>query len=444
MGLAGCGADEPPAPPEPPRSVVVISLDTVRQDRLSAYGFSRPTSPHLEELASASVVLTHAFTSHTNTGPSHATMLTGLYPHAHGSLENGQPIDPRATTLAEILREVGFRTAAFLSSSTLKPDASGLDAGFEVYECGFAGRRRDGARTVTLALEWLGLQPEDARFLLFVHLYDAHGPYEPPREYASLFRSPRPGPQLRFVQSYQRGRLGDAASLDLHDYVDRYDGLLRYLDDVTRPLIAAIDTESTALVVLADHGETLGERYHTLDHGGQVFEEQILIPWIVRSPGHAPAVRPEIVETVDLMPTLLGLLGVPEPSTLDLHGRDLAPLLRGDGGGRKHAFSSAVAKSVRHADRGYRLDESRQIHAVRGRRWKLIRYPAAHGDDYLELYDLLADPGETSDLAAENTAVVAELSAELDRWLALRRDTAESPELSPELREELEALGYLQ
>ena len=434
IGLLACGA---PAPV----SLVFVSLDTVRRDHLSAYGYERETSPRLEALAGESAVFDNAFAQHVNTHPSHASMFTGLYPNVHGSIYNGMRLPGDRATLAQLLAGAGFRTAAFVSGATMTAQ-TGLDRGFEVYDDELGAARRDGRATVALARSWLKQRPRGERFFLFVHLFDAHGPYTPSGP--AVFRSESGGPSLERIPAYQR--LQDESGqpiLDLNEYVDRYDSMIRYSDDRLAELLDAVDLDSTVVVVLADHGETLGERFHALDHGGQTTDEQIRIPLIVHTPGLAGRRISELVETVDLVPTLLELLGVPTPEALEVQGRSLVPLLEGRQGPAHEpvVFASAVALEPRHADRGYRFELGGQIHALRTGKWKLVRYPGAEGE-IVELYDLESDAGERENRAAAEPRVRDEQLARLRRWMAQGSAAHPPEEISPELRRYLKQLGY--
>jgi len=447
--LAACGGPEPR-----PRNLLLVTLDTTRADHLTPYGYDRPTSPALAALAEDAIVFDHAFAQETNTNPSHASMFTGLYPHHHGNRENGQVLAPERLTLARILHAAGFRTAAFISGFTMTSRATGFERGFELYEDRLEAPRRSGAETVDRALAWLGRRGEGGiregeRFFLFVHLFDAHGPYQPPAETAALFQSPEPGPLLDEIPSFQLRR--DEAGREirhLNPYLDAYDGALRYQDEQLGRLLAAVDLDETLVVVLADHGETLGERHWDLGHGGQVFDEQIRIPWLIAGPGLAPGRVGAMVETVDLLPTVLEALELKAPDR-PLDGRSLMPLLRTGSevaaSGepfRRAVFASARAESRRHADRGYELDGGRRIVAVRTARHKLILYPGLAGD-YRELYDLSADPGEKENCLAGAPELAATLEKVLGAWLAGAPREVAMPDLPEEDLRRLRALGYL-
>ena len=425
-------------------NILIVTLDTTRRDHVSTYGYARETTPALDGLARRATVFDNAFAQETNTNPSHASLFTGQYPHVHGSLDNGYVLQDGRVTLAETLRSAGFRTAAFVSGYTMLAKATGLERGFEVYDDRLPGPKRRGADTVDRAIAWLdGLRGRE-RFCLFVHLYDAHGPYEAPPGYENRFRSTAPGAPLRAMPDYQRKWGADGALiLDSNVYVDLYDAAIRYQDDALTRLLDAVDLDRTAVVVWGDHGETLAERYWGLAHGGEVFDEQIRIPLVVHVPGAEPGRVAELVETVDLLPTLLEVVRVAAPQGASFSGRSLAPLwAAGEPPARTEVFATARADTHRYADRGYRFDGIRRIHTVREPRWKLTVYPGLERD-YLELYDLDRDPGETSNLAERHPERAQQLRAKLDAWLSDASAVSTPAELSDEELDKLRSLGYV-
>jgi len=462
LGLAGCGRRHA-------ESLILVTLDTVRRDHLPIYGYGRDTTPFLGELAGGAAVFETAISQETNTGPSHASMLTGLYPAQHGALRNGERVTTDRPTLAERLRAAGFRTGAFVSATPLKAAACGLDRGFEVYDDQFSAERRVGSLTVRHAVDWLRRKVDPAeRFFLFVHLYDAHGPYEPLPGYLGRFRSDAPGRELQSIPQYQRivGRDGEPVT-HLNRFVDRYDEGIRFVDDQVARLLRQARRRRAVVVVLSDHGEILGERSWPLDHGATVFEQEIRIPLLISAPGVAARRLRGTVETVDLVPTLLDLLGMPlrGPGTgegprdvlpaPDLPGRDLAPVLRGADGGLPSpwpAFSTSRSDPERYGS--FRLERDRFIESVRYRRWKLIRYPGVRGP-ILRLYDLEGDPGELRDLSRARPELRDRLEATLDAWrqatgeaAAGGEDGADGPgdgtdQIPGDLRRQLESLGYV-
>jgi arylsulfatase A-like enzyme len=394
----------------------------------------------LRELAKGAVVFRNAISQDTQTTPSHASMFTGLYPHVHGSEINGHHLDAEWRALAQILRDAGFETGGFVSSITMDGKVTGLDRGFDEYR----DENRNGEETATKALEWWRRSTGERRRFLFVHFYDAHGPYLPKGEYARLFHSDEPGPLLRHVQpghvvSDSRGR----ELRNLNGYVDRYDSMIRYVDDRVGRILRHVDLNRTVVVVIADHGETLGERYHMLDHGGQVFDEQIRIPLIIRAKGVEPRHVDEPVETVDLLPTLVELLGVAMPDDVPKQGHSLTPLMHGkEIPWRSVTFSTSRCDPTRLEDRGYHLDKHGKIQTIRSRDWKLVTYPGLE-NDYLELYDLGNDPGESRNVAEEKPLLVRSFARRLREWGGEQRLIA-TPAVSDEVRERLRQLGYLE
>jgi len=436
LAFAGCGETAP----EPPRNVLLISLDTTRQDHLSTYGYPRPTAPHLDRLAEGGAVFTNALSQWTATNPSHTSMFTGLYPHTHGVGTNTAKLPEGLTTLAEILRDAGLRTAAFVSGYTLRPTTSGIDRGFEVYDGRIKVTRRDGRETGELAIEWLEQLAPDEGWFLFLHFYDAHGPYRGDGRYLDQFRSADPGPRLKHIPQYQSRQDESGRTLrHLNDYIDRYDAEIRYQDEVMGDVLAAIDLERTLVVVVADHGETMVERNKgkNLSHATGVHDEQILIPFVIRSPGVAAGTYREVVETVDLTPTVLDLLGIDTPAAQSFQGESLSSLLRGERDERLDSlgFSSVWARQDWQ-------DRERSIETVRSRRWKLVFYPGTT-EDRIRLFDLVEDPGEKVDVGERYPEIRDGLLAELEAWRRTDAAKAEEVELSAEEIENFKALGYL-
>ncbi len=424
-------------------NLVFISLDTVRRDHLTIYGYKRNTTPVLSDFANKAIVFNNAFAQSTLTNPSHASMFTGVYPIVHGNQENAQILASDQVTLAQILYNTGFRTGGFVSGFTMRRKNSGFDRGFEVYDDRISGLRRDGKIATQLAIRWLHSLKDNERYFLFLHLYDAHGPYNP-RIYAGMFKSKEHGLRLNYVPEYQRVRDANGRySKDLNWYIDRYDGAIRYDDKLVGELLSNVNLERTVVVILADHGETLGERFFKLAHGGSVFDEQIRIPLMIYVPGIKPRRVDAIVETVDLLPTLADLLGIDLPPNRPVQGKSLVPLLRGETEfERKVTFSSARPSSIRHADRGYHLDLNRRIYSVRSSRWKLIQYPGEK-TDYFELYDLRSDPKEKSNLINAFPKVVSTYKKYLHEWLKNAVVRELNRDLAPDVKEKLRSLGYI-
>jgi arylsulfatase len=420
-------------------------MDTVRADHLEAYGYSRPTMPRLAQLARRSWVFRRAFTQETNTGPAHASMFTALYPPQHGEIENGVPLPAGSTTLAEILRSEGWATAAFVSGWPMRAATSGLDRGFDLYDDAFEDERRAGDVTTERAIDWWRSARSHRRFL-FLHLYDAHGPYKPRADFAKLFQSASPGRRVQGLPAYQRARqpFGERAPLvGEQEYIDAYDASIRTLDDLIGRVLSEVDLDRTVVAITSDHGESLNERFHKFDHGHQVFDEQTHVPLVISAPHLGSRSVDQIVELVDLLPTLLDLVGARSAPPRDSKGHDLADLVLRGQGRPAVAFSSARAVPKRIADRNYDIDRERRLVAVRTEDSKLIFYPG-HRADYIELFDLKNDAGEARPLSlSEPPGPLEPLRSLLLRYSGqFQRRKAPIRHRSEDI-DKLRALGYL-
>jgi choline-sulfatase len=333
--------------------------------------------------------------------PAHASVLTGLLPRRHGVRDNGQVLGPRTPTLAEHLRAQGYATAAFVSGYPLRA-LFGLDRGFDRYDdtlpVGAEGwLERPAPDTTAAALAWL----RGARrpFFLWVHYYDPHDPYAPPRAFW------RPGPRGAYD-----GEVG---------YVDHAIGLLRagLVEGGAEPLLT---------VFTADHGESLGEHQERA-HGFFVYDTTVVVPAIVHFPGRVSPGRSESpARLVDLLPTILDVAGLSPMDGTD--GVSLRPLLAG---GRPPAEPAYVETRQPWITYGWS-----PLAAVRHGGWKYVAAPKP------ELYDLAQDPGETRNLAAKMTARAAEMQALLGRFEQVPAGAAERSG-DPQVLESLRALGYV-
>jgi arylsulfatase A-like enzyme len=403
--LASCGA------PEPAPHLLLVTIDTLRADRLGCHGDPAARTPALDRLAREGVQFEQAVCQVPITLPSHATILTGLYPRSHGIRDNGLArLAPGTATLARFLRERGYRTAAFVSAAPL--DARfGLDDGFDVYDDRmppgrgrFAYPERRGDRTAALAVEWLRRNAGEAPVFLWLHLFDPHSPYAPPAPFDEWLGGDRYAGECSFAD-HCVGRL------------------LRELDalgQADRSLVAAV----------SDHGEGLGD--HGEDsHAVYVHETTIHVPLLVRAPGLPKRGRLVAgpVETVDLVPTFLSMLGLPPGPSLP--GRDLAPsILDEDPTGADGVDRTAYAESAY----GFLQFGWSPLFTLRQGSWKLVR---SAGRD--RLHDLERDPGELEDASEERPAVARRLGATLDRRYAAMPESEAPSETIASLR----ALGYL-
>jgi arylsulfatase len=335
--VAGCGRTA--GPPD----VLLVVVDTLRADHLGVYGFPLPTSPNVDRFAAGAVVFERALAASSNTVPSHASLMTSRFVREHSvGWINGTTRLEGVETVAMRFREAGYETAAFVSNFVLRR-ASGLDAGFDVYDDAFATAEanrpdiyeRNAEATTQRALAWLAERGERPLFL-FVHYQDPHGPYTPPPErlapFAALEREESPLLPLLASDTQPGGipRYQALPGLDhLAQYRSRYAGEIAYFDASFARLLEALDARKRPNVVAltADHGESFGEGGFYLSHGHATTPDQAHVPFLLRAPGLQPGRRPEPVHHVDVAPTLLELAGLPVPD--GLRGLALGPYLRG-------------------------------------------------------------------------------------------------------------------
>jgi arylsulfatase A-like enzyme/Tfp pilus assembly protein PilF len=403
---AAAAACEPP--PVEIRNVLLISIDTCRADRLSAYGFPRQTTPNIDAVAETGTLFHNAVAPVPITLPAHATMLTGMIPPRHGVRDNAYYVlDPGHTTLAELLRDHGYRTAAFVAAFVLD-SRFGLDQGFEHYDDRL--ERVGGVHVIgetpaaeisDRAIEWLEGHPGEP-FFLFLHYYDPHMPYDPPEPFAS---DPAGDPYAGEI-AYADASLGRV--LDKLRQLEAYD--------------------STLIVITGDHGEMLGE--HGEDtHAYFIYDGAIRVPLVIKLPGQrSPRRVGEPVGLVDITPTVAGLLGL--PLTVEVQGIDLSPTLRGEGAlpSGRHLYCESTEPTKYGAN---------PLFGLVTERWKYIETTRP------ELYDRTSDPGESHDLAEEQPDVRGDLRERLASVLrAGPGGAAPDTALDPESRERLRSLGY--
>lgn len=451
LALAGCqGEEEPKAAPRPRLggaakgwNVVVLSIDTLRADRLGAYGYKeRPTSPRLDSQLASGIAFEAAMAPRAATWPSLASLFTGLYPSGHGVQENGYGYPDEVPTLPKILQGAGYRTGAFLSNMC-KANHQGWDA--------FGCTGGQDGKTIRNALGWTRALPEDGKpFFLWVHLFGAHGPYYnggdlADRELDPGYQGPL-GPkkwQLDRVMT-EKVPLGPR---DLRHLNAMYDAAVMGSDRLSGELLEALRAagrlENTLVVLTADHGEELYEHNGYLYHSCSVYQSALHVPLGISAPGLiAPGARvPQTVELVDVAPTLLALLGL--PALPEVHGKSLVPYLErpGEGGRGLPAYSEYGETRLRTVlDQGWKL-----VYNPEG--VEPVCIPGAPPGHYpierVELYDLARDPRESRNVATEQPSRVLEMARLLEqRFSGLRRRGGPQP-VSEELRKELEALGYV-
>jgi arylsulfatase A-like enzyme/Flp pilus assembly protein TadD len=394
-------------------------VDTLRADHLGCYGDSDVETPVIDSLAREGVVFGRAVAQVPLTAPSHAALLTGTYPFWNGFESwSDAGLRPEVPTLAEIFKEHGYTTAAFVSAFVLD-SMWGLSRGFDLYDDWFRTKdyqamqnsdvERRGGETIDHVLAWLKLPPPQP-FFLWVHLYDPHLPYDPPEPFKTKYRS------------------------------HLYDGEIAYDDQQLGRLFECLKGQglySASLIVLtSDHGEGLGE-HQERDHGYFIYNSTLHVPLIIKLPGgRSPGQRPitQVVNTVDIAPTVARLSGIPDAATQSFQGQSLVSLIE-TGGERpvRYGFSESL----------YPRDLL-NAHSLLG--VQTVRYAYIRGARE-ELYDLERDPAQQRGILSENPAM-AESLRQVARDLRARfrapaGAAAQRGSLSPEAMEKLRSLGYV-
>jgi choline-sulfatase len=397
-----------------PLDVLLVTLDTTRADRLGCYGDARARTPNLDGLAREGVLFRHAYAHVPLTSPSHASILTGVFPPRHGVHDNGGfVLGPDLPTLAERFVDAGYRTGAFVSAFVLDR-RFGLARGFATYNDDMRGSAasrgpRDqalaigSAVTVPRALAWWSRDDRRPRFL-WVHLYDPHAPYDPPEPEAGAFRA------------------------------DPYRGEIAHMDAQLGALLRAVRRpppgRAPALVaVVGDHGESLGEHGEPT-HNYFIYEATQRVPLLLSLPGHLPAGRmvDPVVRAVDVMPSILEMAGLPVPPGLD--GRSLVPLVTG-------ASDKEPGPAYLESYHPRLWWGSRELLGLRTGPWLYIRSPRP------ELYDVERDPGATSNVAAGQPLEVDRLAQRLAQLVGVGDPLSRRTTVDPGVARNLQALGYL-
>jgi arylsulfatase A-like enzyme len=453
-----------PAPP----SIALVVVDTLRRDHVSAYGYGRATTPGIDRWFGRGLVFDSAYTPVPFTAPAVMSLLTGLYPEHHRVRMVFQRLPPDRLTLPQYLKRAGYHTAAVVSNMVLTDEATGLGGRFDYFDdyveeaVRWSGARerpsfeRTAEATTDAALTWLGKAKGLGRPLfVWVHYMDPHGPYTPPTQ---PFRHDKPVPiDPKRVPVYNRPPgLTDGAEL-----VDRYDGEIAHTDHAVARFLEAwereVGREHSVVVLTADHGETLMEpgREQWFTHGFNVWQEQALVPLLLAGAGVPPGRRAEPVSLLDVVPTLLGIAGLPAARGLDGRpllaagdpGRDL--LIEGMGRTRGMQFRSLVKgaqKWVIYSEGGLEQPAARRV-------FDLERDPQEHrpgpwpgpdagGPPTTLLAALRNDPDPSGVPAKESILVGRRLEtakARPDGGLPVV-----SQDVDAETLERLRALGYVQ
>ena len=387
--------------------VILISIDTLRADRLPAYGYQKVRTPNIDAFAAQSVLFERAYAHAPQTLPAHASILSGALPFEHGVRDNvGFTFAANRWTLPGALLARGWQTAGFVSAYVLRSQ-TGISSGFELYdselpaasgEVSIGQVQRPGEATVAAAQAWLAQRAASRPFFLFLHLYEPHKPYAPPSRFAAY--APYDG-EIAYVDEIL-GRFFD--HLRANDLYDR-----------------------STIVLLADHGEGLGDHGEE-EHGLFLYQETIRVPLLIKLPGQRAGRRVAApVQQIDLAPTILDLVGAPGPP--NARGRSLKPLLDGSGTVADAGIYSEALYSRYHF--GWS-----ELYSLTDARYRLIRAPRD------ELFDLERDPAEATSIAAERPQVRQAMRTALDS-LVENASIAAPAAVSDADKQRLAALGYV-
>jgi len=403
----------------PEMNVLLFTLDTTRADHLGCYGNPNIRTPNIDGLAAEGVLFKNAMAQAPMTLPSHASIFTGNYPFSHGVRDNGGfYLAPEKTTLAELLKQKGLTTSAFVGAFVLD-SRWGLNQGFDYYYDNFDFAKykkisldsvqREGGEVIQAFFDWFKTNG-DRRFFSWIHFYDPHTPYEPPEPFKSKY-SGRPW--------------------------GLYDGEIAYVDSLIGKVLESLRQkgvlDKTIIVIAADHGESLGEHGES-SHAFFIYDATVSVPLIMKFP--ASIMKPKVidaqVENVDIMPTLLDLLGIPVPK--EIQGRSLVPLLAGSRAGvDRMAYSESYYPRYH-----YGWSELKSLRTVR---YQYIQAPRP------ELYDIVRDPMEKTNIYGKSGSEAERFFKEMKRIEERSRaygDESKAPrQLDEDTLEKLKALGYV-
>jgi arylsulfatase A-like enzyme/Tfp pilus assembly protein PilF len=387
-------------------NILLITIDTIRADHLSCYGYDKIKTVNIDAIAEQGIVFTKAFCQVPLTLPSHTSIMTGLFPNHHGVRNNGTYIfDKKSETLANVLKSKGYKTAAFVSSYVLDKHF-GLNYGFDTYNDEVQEKQlsrhiieaeRDAKQVSEKALEWLRSNYND-KFFMWIHYYDPHAPYAPPKQY------------LTKVQNL-------------------YDGEILYVDEQIGVIINFLKENNiyskTLIIIIGDHGEAFGE-HNEREHGMFLYDTTVHIPFIMKFPRLKTGQKiKSAVRSVDLFPTILDIMGINYKNS---DGKSLVEVINNPGG---------KDDTWNYSETLFPLDYKwSPLYSIRTKEWKLIDAPKP------ELYNLIKDPDEKDNIFDAYPKKANELKSLLESVKSNEKSAAASY-IDKETREKLQALGYV-
>jgi len=458
---ARCGVNKK-VKTDKPLNILLITIDTLRADHLGCYGNNRIKTPNIDNLAKEGVRFKNAVCQAPLTGPSHASILTGLYPHTHGVRINGYPLRDSVLTIAKILKMNKYKTAGFVSVNFLGDDVSGLGRGFDVFD--WPRQIEQPAEEATQkAITWLNEHAKD-RFFVWIHYYDPHSDYSPPYPYNVMYDPSYSGQATGSTQFLDKVNNGEIKlSKRDREHIDAlYKGEVSYVDKSIGGLMDYLkDTgayKNTLIIVTADHGEALGEHENYFGHSLQFYDPSIMVPLIFVNRTALPSNRrvDTQVESIDIIPTALEIIGLEAPE--EMEGKTLVPLIderKSPAAYLEKAFSETQNMRWGGLILKDNLADAEKIHlkvasgkeisrCVRTPKWKFIlsRESSNRMD---ELYGMKDDPKERINLIYENMDTADELKKDMEGWMRGEEKSApgESEPMDEKTLETLRSLGYV-
>ncbi|MFB0562462.1 MAG: sulfatase [Candidatus Lokiarchaeia archaeon] len=419
-------------------NIILISIDALRADHLSCYGYHRNTSPNIDRLASQGVLFKTAFSQATWTLPSHASIFLSQYVWRHKVDCREKRLDNSFTLLAEILKDRNYTTCAFVSGGFLL-SRFGFDQGFEIYDDRIPGRRGryEISSYINKLLSWLE-SVKSRKFFLFIHTCNVHAPYNPPSPYSDLYTKEH-YERIKTSKGIRLKKL-NASKLTLEeiDYIIAvYDAGINYVDEQLGKIFEKLDQlsidDNTIIILTADHGEAFGE-HGTLSHGHKPYIEEVHVPLIMKGPRIPTNIIYEnYVQHIDIVPTILEILNIRQRKKMQ--GRSLLALMKNceiKGDFKTYSFGQAGKKP-----------QIRFSMSLRTKEWTYIMNQRRPD----ELYDRINDPKEQNNIIEKRPLIAKKLKKELEDFIALTSEAepqvAEKMHIDEELKESLKSLGYL-
>lgn len=381
------------------QNLILITIDTLRADHLVAYGYKRNTSPNITNFAKDSIVFDNHITTRPKTGPSLASLFTGLYPNQHGVRQNRQALNPKHRVLTTAFKENGYQTFAVVSNLVLKPEYSGLQRDFDIYDVNLNEaelnreniKQRNAENTFKAALDILK-KVKLQKFFIWIHLIDPHGPYYPPPENQDYFKSNLSNfiPKILLPQYQILPKAPVINKLtDLNYYIDSYDDEIKYTDVHFGKFIKEIEAleidKNSLIIISSDHGESLDNHNYYLEHGDNLYDSSIKIPLIIKTPEMkftSPNRYQGVSTILDIYPTLINYFNF--NFTKESDGKDLFELIKNSHQSDRIVFSENVSPI------NYKV-------SARSQNKKVIKFK-----DQLSCFDLRLDPAEINPNSCDN------------------------------------------